>query len=146
MDFLVRLRDSALHEPLIFHKIPQQVGHSPRCLLHPRAPSDLGAEFPGWVSLQLTWPPLFFLPGERNAAQRTEANGTGGMRQRAGLPGVLAWDLHPGSHGPHQGARLLQPRRTSSSSSSLSLQGHAEPGRGWASAPSGSQGSTVRQT
>ena len=45
---------------------------------------------------------------ELTAALRAEANGTGGVWQRAGLPGVLAWDFHPRHHGPHQGARLLQ--------------------------------------
>lgn len=54
LDFLVSLCGSALHETLRFHKSPRPVGHSPRCLLHPWAPSELGAEFPGWVSL----PPL----------------------------------------------------------------------------------------
>ena len=122
-----------------------------QCLLHPWAPSELGAESfqagsPCHLSPRLTRPLLFFFLGEWNAAQRAEANSTGGVRQRAGLPGVLAWDLHPGSHGPHQGARLLQPRRMSSSCSALSLQGARRARRqGWASAHSGSQGSSVRR-
>lgn len=52
------------------------------------------------------------------------------MRQRAGLPGVLAWDLHPGSHGPHQGARLLQPRRARGIQGPCSLQHEAGAGAG----------------
>lgn len=70
-------------------------------------------EFSGWV-FSACLPPhiscpyqLFFLSGKWNAAQRTEADGAGGMRQRPGLPGVLARDLHPRSHGSHQGACLL---------------------------------------
>ena len=67
---------------------------------------------------------------QRNAAQRSEANSTGGVQQRAGLTGVLAWDLQPGSHVSHQGARLLQPRRAGGIQGPCALQHEAGAGAG----------------
>lgn len=51
--------------------------------------------------------------GQRDAAQREEAHGAGGVCQGAGVPGALARHLHPGSHAPHQRAGLSQLTRTS---------------------------------
>ena len=67
---------------------------------------------------------------QRNAAQRAEASGTGGVQQRAGLTSVLAWDLQPGSHVPHQGARLLQPHHAGGIQGPYALQHEAGAGAG----------------
>ena len=50
--------------------------------------------------------------GQRDAAQREEADGPGGVCQGPGVPGSLARHLQPGGHATHQRARLRQlPRK-----------------------------------